>query len=136
VATEIFIDTGAWLALVNQKDPYYQIATAFYPRLKKNWPTWLTTNMVVSETYVNLYRGAGYPAAIRFLDTLASTPNLLRVSVDWTLEQQAEQILRQYKDQDFSYVDAVSFAVMQHREITEAFAFDHHFSTMGFTRVV
>jgi len=52
------------------------------------------------------------------------------------MEAQAVVILRRYKDQDFSYVDAVSFAVMQQREISEAFAFDHHFTTAGFTRVV
>ena len=43
-----------------------------------------------------------------------------------------EEVLRRYDDQDFSLIDAVSFAVMQERNITEAFAFDHHFLTAGF----
>jgi predicted nucleic acid-binding protein len=51
------------------------------------------------------------------------------------LENRARQILRQYTDQDFSYVDAVSFALMQEVEITEAFAFDRHFTTAGFVCV-
>jgi predicted nucleic acid-binding protein len=33
---------------------------------------------------------------------------------------------------DSSYVDAVSFSLMQEMEITEAFAFDQHFGTVGF----
>ena len=41
------------------------------------------------------------------------------------------RILRQYADQDFSYVDAVSFALMHHRGLTDAFAFDQHFVTAG-----
>ena len=51
------------------------------------------------------------------------------------LEDQARQILRKYDDQDFSYVDAVSFALMQEIKITEAFAFDRHFNTAGFVCV-
>ena len=45
---------------------------------------------------------------------------------------QAKEILRLYADQDFSLADAVSFALMQQRNITEAFAFDRHFLTAGF----
>ena len=51
------------------------------------------------------------------------------------MEAQALDILRRYDDQDFSYTDAVSFALMQHMKLTHAFAFDHHFSTMGFVRL-
>ncbi len=50
------------------------------------------------------------------------------------LEMQARDILRRYDDQTFSYTDAVSFAVMEHLGILEAFAFDHHVSVAGFTR--
>jgi predicted nucleic acid-binding protein len=51
------------------------------------------------------------------------------------LEGEAQEILRRYKDQDFSYTDAVSFALMQREGIEEAFAFDAHFRTMGFLLV-
>jgi predicted nucleic acid-binding protein len=46
---------------------------------------------------------------------------------------QAGSILRQ--DQDFSYTDAVSFVVMKQYGITEAFSFDKHFVTAGFTLI-
>jgi predicted nucleic acid-binding protein len=48
---------------------------------------------------------------------------------------EAERILRQYADQDFSYADAISFSLMHHRGLTDAFAFDQHFVTAGFVRV-
>jgi predicted nucleic acid-binding protein len=44
----------------------------------------------------------------------------------------AEAILRKYKDQDFSFVDAVSFAVMQEQKITTAFSFDSQVVIAGF----
>jgi hypothetical protein len=74
-----------------------------------------------------------YPeAAMRFLQSLQASPRLEQVLSDWALERDAEAILRRYTDQDFSYVDAVSFAVMRAQNITDVFGFDGHFRIMGF----
>jgi len=48
------------------------------------------------------------------------------------LESRAEDILASYAEQDFSYTDAVSFAVMQARGIQQAFTFDRRFAAVGF----
>jgi uncharacterized protein len=50
-------------------------------------------------------------------------------------EKEAEETLRKFADQDFSYTDAVSFAIMKEQSIKKAFSFDKHFQTMGFSRV-
>jgi len=42
------------------------------------------------------------------------------------------QILSKYSDQDFSYTDAVSFAIMKRQKIIKAFSFDKHFVIAGF----
>ena len=57
---------------------------------------------------------------------------MLKVFSDHTLEEEAERILTRFFDQDFSFADAVSFAVMRQRNISAAFAFDRHFLTAGF----
>jgi len=54
---------------------------------------------------------------------------------DSKMEDAAEDILRHYKDQGFSYTDAVSFALMKHYKIDHAFSFDRHFTTVGFTLI-
>ncbi|HEV7215495.1 MAG TPA: hypothetical protein VGP33_10260 [Chloroflexota bacterium] len=46
----------------------------------------------------------------------------------------AEQLLFQYDDEDFSYVDATSFVVQQLGS-REAFTFDQHFRIVGFTLI-
>jgi predicted nucleic acid-binding protein len=74
----------------------------------------------------------GHRAAIAFLDSVHSSPRIERIVSTQFLEDQAEAILRRYDDQDFSYTDAVSFALMKARGLKEAFTFDQHFSTMGF----
>lgn len=135
VAEKLFVDTGAWLAVIDPRDQYHQPASAFYRQALQAYRPLITTNLVVAETYVNLRRSLSHAAAIGFLYTIEQSS---RIECIWSrpdLENQARQILRKCDDQDFSYVDTVSFALMREMEITEAFAFDRHFVTAGFVCV-
>lgn len=132
MSREIFVDTGAWIALVDGSDHLHPTAKATYPTMLHSGNRLVTTNLVVAETYNLIRRRIGHAAAIRFLESLRSSPRLIKVYSNQQLEMEAEAILRRYADQDFSLVDAVSFAVMQQRGIAEAFAFDYHFLVAGF----
>lgn len=135
MAREIFVDTGAWIALADADDEHHRAAAGIYPSLTQNYRRLVTSNLVVAETYVILRKALGHRAAITFLDILRESPRIHKVCSTLELEQEAERILRQYADQDFSFTDAVSFALMRQRDIVEAFAFDRHFSTAGFVLV-
>jgi predicted nucleic acid-binding protein len=135
VSTDLFVDAGGWIALVNANDHYHAVAAVAYPVFLRRYRRLLTTTLVVAESYVVLRQGLGFDAAMRFLELLEASPRIYRVPVDQTVEQAAEQILRRYRDQRFSYADAMSFAVMRALGITEAFAFDQHFATAGFVRL-
>ena len=91
--------------------------------------------MSINSSFTRIRRRLRHKAAIQFLETLRKSPRLIKVYSDEALETQAEALLNQYNDQTFSLVDAVSFALMTQREIAEAFAFDRHFMTAGFTLV-
>lgn len=132
---EIFVDTGAWIAISDHRDQHHVAATGVYPRLLQQYRALVTTNLVIAETYVMIRRVGGYKPAMRFLDSIRRSSRILKIYSDEVLEEQAEGILRRYDDQDFSFTDAVSFAVMGQRGITEAFAFDRHFLIAGFTLV-
>ncbi len=135
VVEKLFVDTGAWLAVIDPRDQYHQPASAFYRQVLQAHRHLITTNLVVAETYVNLRRSVSHAAAMGFLDIIERSSRIECVWSSPDLEYQARQILRQYADQDFSYVDAVSFALMQKMEITKAFTFDRHFATAGFVCV-
>lgn len=59
----------------------------------------------------------------RRLALTAAWPKPRRTGVPW---------LARYDDQDFSFADAVSFAVMTERGIREALTLDHRFAVAGF----
>jgi len=95
----------------------------------------VTTNLAIAEAYVLIRRAGGHRPAMNLLQSIHQSNRILKLYSDEKLESRAEKILRQDADQDFSFVDAVSFAVMQERSIPEAFAFDRHFLTAGFNLV-
>lgn len=128
----VFVDTGAWLALADRSDAHHKEAVEILRDLHKRCRL-LTTNLVVAESYLLILRTLGHDAAIVFLDSIQGSPRTKKVFSDESLEAAAGEILRKYRDQDFSYADAVSFAVMKQEGITRAFTFDSHFLTLGFS---
>lgn len=131
----VFVDTSAWIAIISPRDKFHFSAKTFYSDALVQRRPLLISNLVVAETYTNLRQMLGHRKAISFLDLIERSSLIRCVWSDQELEAQARDILRRYDDQDFSYTDAVSFAVMEQLELTEAFAFDHHFSTTGFTKL-
>jgi uncharacterized protein len=132
MAREVFVDAGAWIAIVNQRDDFHSEASVSYGRLLHERRPLVTTNLVIAEAHAMIRRYSGHLTAIQFLDSTRQSGRLTKVYSDAALEAEAEKLLRRYADQDFSLTDAVSFAVMQQRGISEAFGFGHHFATVGF----
>jgi uncharacterized protein len=90
---------------------------------------------VVGETYTLLRRTHDHAAAFRFLDGISASPRVEKVHIDIAIDRAARDLLRHFEDQEFSFVDGTSFAVMRRRRIRLAFAVDVHFRTAGFVRI-
>jgi len=135
MAEEIFVDASAWVALADENDNRHAEAAQIYSHVLTHYQRLVTTNLVVAEAYVIIRHGLGITAAIELVETVNSSLRVRYIHSNEALEVQALAILRQYDDQDFSYADAVSFAVMKQRGILDAFAYDRHFRAMGFRMV-
>ena len=126
---EIFVDTSAWIALVDPSDLHHKPAVAVYPDLLRR-AFLLTTNLVVAETHIALRRKIGCQVALAFLEKVRQSKRIRVVYPSSEMDETAVQVLRKYDDQDLSYTDAVSFAVIQTRSIQEAFTYDRHFAIL------
>lgn len=131
MARELFVDASAWIALADKSDTFHALAAKIYPQLLTDYQRLITTNLVVAEVYIVVRVELGHAAATAFLESVRDSPRIEKIFSTRAMEEQAETILRKYDDQDFSYADAVSFALMKERGIKEAFAFDKHFLTMS-----
>jgi len=134
----IFVDTWACYALTDRNDVDHQVAETTNKHLLAEGHIFVTTNYVLSET-VTLVRYKLYHAvAVQFWNTVqqlleSGLVKLVRVSE--LQEKQAWTIFEQYDDQEFSFSDCTSFAVMQDLKLSRVFTGDQHFSTMGFVLV-
>ena len=129
----IFVDTGALFAAANAKDKDHQKAKDFLTKLAEEKVILLVTNFIIAEIYTLMLRKIGRDKAIEHLEKLRNTAEIERVSEED--ENKAWQIILRYRDKDFSYVDATSFAVMERLEISDAFSFDDHFEQYSFNRL-
>lgn len=129
---EIFVDTSAWYPVVVRKHPDHRPVAGALRRAVSQGKRVVTTNVVVAETHALLLRRVNRAVALEFVNTVRRAPNLV-VASDPDLESVAlgEWLVR-FEDQDFSLTDAVSFAVMAGRGITEAITLDRHFVVAGF----
>ena len=135
VLEDIFVDTSAWIALVDKDDSHHKEAASSYPSLLKNHRNLITSNFVIAETYIIILNELGHKLAIDFLEKLKASPRILKIYSNEDIEAEAEPILVKYSDQDFSYTDAVSFVIMKRQKIRKAFSFDKHIVIAGFVNI-
>ena len=132
MAAEVFVDTSAWYPAVVRNHPDHRRVATALTRAVQQGKRAVTTNLVVAETHALLLCRAGAPVALAFARTVRQPPNLV-ISSDPDLEVVAlGDWLERFSDPDFSFTDAVSFAVMSARGIAEAITLDRHFGVAGF----
>lgn len=125
----LFVDTGAWYALVDKNDPDHKEAKRF---LAINKIPLLTTNFIFDETITLLRSRLGWNAAKEFGERLKKSSFVSIIALKDEDEEKAWEIFLKYKDKDFSYTDCTSFAAMERLRIDTTFSFDRHFKDMGF----
>lgn len=125
----IFVDTSAWYALVDADDSDHAAAVTFHTT---NKIPLVTTDALFSETLTLIRYRIGIDAALTFGQMLKASLFIRIITVTPADEELAWSIFSKYRDQDFSFADCSSFAVMQRMKLDTAFTFDHHFSVMKF----
>jgi len=125
----LFVDTGAWYALIDRNDPDHKNAVDC---LKRNKTPLITTNFIFDETVTLLRSRLGWAVAADFGKKLRDSGFVSLVVVKDIDEEKAWEIFLKFKDKDFSYTDCTSFALMQRLQIDTAFSFDSHFKIMKF----
>lgn len=126
-AEPTFVDSSAFYALLDRNDDNCRTALTAFRQALHNQRSLLTTNFVVAETHALILHRLGKDAATAWLEAIPA--RVVRAAADD--ERRAREIIRQYADKDFSYCDAVSFALMERLAVTSAIAFDKHFSQYG-----
>ena len=127
-----FVDSSFWIALTLKRDAHHDEALRLW---EAGTGALLTTNHIIGETWTFLRRRDSHALAVRFRYRAAESSYLTAVHSDEDLEAEAWRWLRRHDERPYSFVDAVSFALMRRRRLREALAFDGDFSAAGFIEV-
>ena len=69
----IFVDSGAWIALLNRRDQHHDDAAAILDSLGQQKAQLLTTDYVIDETVTWLRYRVNHAIAVQFLDLIESS---------------------------------------------------------------
>lgn len=128
----IFIDTGAFLARYLTRDQYHQQCLQTWGKIAVSAHQSYTSSHVLDELFTLLGRKADYPFAAEQATVILASTHLNILRSDIAIEKTAVEYFKKYADQQVSYTDCISFALMKQRHIQYAFTFDHHFQMAGF----
>lgn len=116
-------DSSAILALLDADDADHERAVAVAGQIASERRPSFITNYIEAETHALLLRKLGRTLAREWL----LTGGLPVIRVFPEEENRAREIVARHSDKDWSFCDAISFAVLDGRAIRRAFAFDRHF---------
>ncbi len=126
----IFVDTAAFYALIDDRDPSHSRAVAALSLLEAAEEGLVTHEYVVVEATALIQRRLGLGALRRFVDDLL--PVVEVAWVDEALHVEAREALLAAGRKNVSLVDWTSFLVMRRHGIRRAFTFDPDFGAESF----
>lgn len=124
----VFVDTSAFFAGFDRDDKNHRRAVQTFARLEDEERAPYTSNVIVAETHALMMRKLGRDIAAAWLDRTEDLNIVFETEEDSEI---ARDIIARYSDKEFSYTDAVSFAIMERLGINVAFAFDDDFRQYG-----
>ena len=131
-----FIDTSAFVALVDRKDRNHASAKRTLKALAKARTPLITSAYVADEVITLLRMRLGHNIAVQAGEALLASRWCRLLEVDPSTRDSAWHIFVRYDDQTFSFTDCTSFALMRTLESDEAFTFDRNdFAAAGFSVV-
>jgi uncharacterized protein len=132
----VFVDTAAWIALLNTSDQLHKPAQQVMSRLQNQQTSLVTSEFVLLEVADALSAPYMRPKTVQFINGLRQLAMLEIIPLNQTLLQDGWQLYSQRPDKDWGLTDCVSFIIMAQWELQHAFTSDRHFEQAGFIKLL
>lgn len=129
----IFVDTSAWLALVNKSDTFHLKAKEIRDNLLKNKVQFVVTDYIIVEIANCLSRIPFRSTAVQLNNFIKNSEEIEIIPIDKEVYNEAWELYSKHQDKEWGFTDCTSFVVMKRNSIKQAFTTDHHFEQAGFT---
>ena len=109
---KVFVDTGAWIALIDKSDDYHEAATKIYANLERRSAWLITSDYVIDETVTWLRYKVGHNAAVEFWNRLHNSKITEIIRVDAEIVTGAWKTFLKYSDRFLKRLQACSLSKM------------------------
>lgn len=131
-----FVDTAAWIALVNRSDTLHEQAKAVMNQFRKEKSRLVTTEFVLLEVANSLSRSPFRDLTVGYINGLRRLRPVQIVPASTALFHTGWLLYASRSDKEWSLTDCISFETMNEMDITRAFTSDHHFEQAGFIKLM
>lgn len=124
----VFLDSGIFIALMSRRDRWHDQAVTLFGGPT---PRWMTSILVISETYAWFLHRMGEEQARSFRQLI---DNLTRLRVEAATQEHHAMVVRmldRFRGAKLSYVDASSLVHLEQRKIKRVWSTDHHLGLSG-----
>ncbi|MHB1254494.1 MAG: type II toxin-antitoxin system VapC family toxin [Candidatus Humimicrobiaceae bacterium] len=121
----IFIDTCAFMALINLSDEFHSIASDLFAKAAESDEEFFTSNYVILETIFLLQRELGLSAVNDFKKFMLPVINI--IWIDEKVHNDCLNNLIAAEKRKISLTDYSSFHILDSFKIDMVFTFDKHF---------
>ena len=128
---KVFLDTGAFVGLFNPKDKCHEKARAIFHNIQKRGWSVYTSDYVLDETLTLVKNRSHAGIAIQSGQAIMTSKRMIRIHMNPDLFEGAWHIFQKYADQDFSFTDCSTMAVMKELDIKHIFTFDTTLADVG-----
>ncbi len=129
----IFLDTSAIIAMVDHRDEFHERALTTAENLSGDGSQLWTHNYLIVEASAVLQRKLGIGNSLTLLTRAEDMATIYWVTPDQ--HERAVYRLGQRNRRNLSFVDCVSFVLMEKLGCVDAFTYDSDFATEGFKLV-
>lgn len=127
----VFVDTSAFLAILDGQDKNAAAAQILWTRLVEGDEVVVTSSYALVESFALIQNRMGLSAVRDFQDKIVPM-----LDIEWvglSLHQAGLSAMLTANRRQLSLVDCVSFETCRRNGIDTVFAFDQHFIEQGFT---
>ncbi len=126
----VFVDTCAFLALINHDDEFYPVASDLFKKAAETDEEFFTSNYVILETIFLLQREIGLESVNDFKKFILPAINI--IWIDEKIHNNCLNNLIAAEKRKISLTDYSSFYILDNFKIDSVFTFDKHFKEKNY----
>ncbi|HOF01607.1 MAG TPA: PIN domain-containing protein [Spirochaetota bacterium] len=133
---KIFIDTFAWIALINKSDNYHKLSVDLFNEILIKNNKLYTSTFIITETINALSKFMYRKPILEFLNRIQNSQILNLIEINMDIYNNSINLFKKRIDKEWGLTDCSSFIVMEKYDIIKAFTNDKHFEQAGFELLI